>query len=279
MLERYTERARRVLFFARYEASQFGSLEIETEQLLLGVLREDKALANRFLGSSANCESIRQQITQHTPARGKVSTSVDLPLSHESKRVLGYAAEESERMGQKHLDTPHLLLGLLREERCFAAGLLQERGLRLAQAREAVARWNPDSMEPRPSKREPAQALVRLLLAWKELGGLTVAATPTVGHHTPDFAIYAGDAAEPGGEREGPTPFLCIEIVRDESFSALQRRFDDYLSAGVGLVWVLNFPAKRAYTVTAAEGLREFKGERLQIADRGLELELKTLFA
>ena len=44
MFERYTEKARRVIFFARYEASQFGSPYIETEHLLLGLLREDKAL-------------------------------------------------------------------------------------------------------------------------------------------------------------------------------------------------------------------------------------------
>ena len=49
MFERYTEKARRVIFFARYEASQFGSPYIETEHLLLGLLREDKALTNRFL--------------------------------------------------------------------------------------------------------------------------------------------------------------------------------------------------------------------------------------
>ena len=58
MFERYTEKARRVIFFARYEASQFGSPYIETEHLLLGLLREDKALANRFLRSHAAIESI-----------------------------------------------------------------------------------------------------------------------------------------------------------------------------------------------------------------------------
>ena len=90
MFERYTEKARRVIFFARYEASQFGSPYIETEHLLLGLLREDKALANRFLRSSAALESIRKQIEAHTTIREKVSTSVDLPLSHECKRVLAY---------------------------------------------------------------------------------------------------------------------------------------------------------------------------------------------
>jgi ATP-dependent Clp protease ATP-binding subunit ClpC len=45
MFERYTEKARRVVFFARYEAGQFGSQAIEPEHILLGLLREDKQLA------------------------------------------------------------------------------------------------------------------------------------------------------------------------------------------------------------------------------------------
>ena len=140
MFERYTEKARRVIFFARYEASQFGSPYIETEHLLLGLLREDKALTNRFLRSHASVESIRKQIEEHTTIREKVSTSVDLPLSNECKRVLAYAAEEAERLSHKHIGTEHLLLGLLREEKCFAAEILQERGLRLPAIREELQR-------------------------------------------------------------------------------------------------------------------------------------------
>src|SRR5664280_147911 len=138
MFERYTEKARRVIFFARYEASQFGSPYIETEHLLLGLLREDKALTNRFLRSHASVESIRKQIEGHTTIREKVSTSVDLPLSNECKRVLAYAAEEAERLSHKHIGTEHLLLGLLREEKCFAAEILTERGLRLPAIRGAL---------------------------------------------------------------------------------------------------------------------------------------------
>ncbi len=88
MFERYTEKARRVIFFARYEASQFGSPYIETEHLLLGIIREDKALTNRFLRS--HVASIRKEVENQTTVREKTSTSVDLPLSNESKRVLAY---------------------------------------------------------------------------------------------------------------------------------------------------------------------------------------------
>jgi hypothetical protein len=138
VFERYTEKARRTIFFARYEASQFGSPYIETEHLLLGLLREDKALTNRFLSGYRSLEQIRRIIEGHSVVREKISTSVDLPLSNECKRVLGYAAEEAERLTHKHIGTEHLLLGLLREEKSFAAEILQECGLSLVSLRQAL---------------------------------------------------------------------------------------------------------------------------------------------
>ena len=125
MFERYTEKARRVIFFARYESSQFGSPYIETEHLLLGLLREDKSLTHRFLREATRVEAIRKQIEANTVVREKVSTSVDLPLSNESKRILGHAAEEADQLLHKHIGTEHLLLGLLREQGCFAASILK----------------------------------------------------------------------------------------------------------------------------------------------------------
>jgi ATP-dependent Clp protease ATP-binding subunit ClpC len=140
VFERYTEKARRVIFFARYEASQYGSPYIETEHLLLGLLREDKALGNRFLRTHGSIESIRKEIESRITIRERISTSVEVPLSQECKRILNYAAEEAERLNHKHVGTEHLLLGILREEKCFGAEILQERGLRLSALREEIAR-------------------------------------------------------------------------------------------------------------------------------------------
>ena len=111
MFERYSEKARRVIFFARYEGSQFGFPYIETEHLLLGLLREDKALTFGFLRSHASVESIRKQIEGHITIREKLSTSVDLPLSNECTRVLAYAAEEAERLSHKHVGTEASFVG------------------------------------------------------------------------------------------------------------------------------------------------------------------------
>ena len=139
MFECYTEKARRVIFFARYEASQFGSPYIETEHVLLGVLREDPALTSAVLPAAKSIDAIRKEIEEHTTLRDKTSTAVDLPLTNESKHVLAYAAEEAEHLGHKHIGTEHLLLGLLRETGAFAAHLLYSQGLSLDRARDIVS--------------------------------------------------------------------------------------------------------------------------------------------
>ena len=111
MFERYTEHARRVIFFARYEASTLGSPYIEPEHLLLGLLREDPLLRSRL--QPGGIEQIRKRIEESSPIRDKVSTSVDLPLSDDAKRVLAFAAQESEALHHKVIDCGHLVLGLL----------------------------------------------------------------------------------------------------------------------------------------------------------------------
>jgi ATP-dependent Clp protease ATP-binding subunit ClpC len=159
MFERYTEKARRVIFFARYEASQFGAPAIEPEHLLLGLMREDKTLTGRFFPrAQVSIESIRKEIEGRTLLREKISTSVELPLAPETKRVLAYAHEESDRLQNRHIGTEHLLLGLLREERSMAAEILYERGLRLNAVRDEIARQS--GADTRSSQKKDTPHLV-----------------------------------------------------------------------------------------------------------------------
>jgi hypothetical protein len=137
MFERYTEKARRVIFFARYEAIQFGSPMIDTEHLLLGMLREDESL-RRWLPKT-DAETIRRRIDhEHSPKHPSIP-SIDLPLSEAGKRVLKYAADEADRLASKHIGTEHLLLGLLDERDSFAAALLRESGADAATLRAYYA--------------------------------------------------------------------------------------------------------------------------------------------
>jgi hypothetical protein len=136
LFERFTEHARRSIFFARYEASTFGSTHISCEELLLGILREDKTLAMR-VGVGA-LESIRKEITELTPPKPKISTSVELPLSHDAKRAMAAAAEEADAMGHK-IDASHLMLGIMRNKEGHATQILQKHGVEYDQFREFVA--------------------------------------------------------------------------------------------------------------------------------------------
>lgn len=173
MFERYTEKARRAIFFARYEASEFGSPTIEAEFLLLGILREDKSIFARWLGG--DIDSLRAEIASATPKREKMATSVDLPLSNEAKQVLTFAAEEAERLGHTHIGTEHLFLGLLRDQKSYAGHLLSERGVDIAAVRESLANADRQSqVEALPRSRN-----LRLRIANEE--GEEIASLPW--HH------------------------------------------------------------------------------------------------
>ena len=142
MFERYTEPSRRVIFYSRYFAAQAGTPEIETEHLLLGLFRADMVLAQRFLGSPRVAEKVWREVEGKKPVRPPVPPGVDLKLSPEAKHVLRLAADEAEQFTSKKIRTEHLLLGLLREEGCFAAELLNGHGVHLASTREELGR-NP----------------------------------------------------------------------------------------------------------------------------------------
>ncbi len=139
MFERYTEKARRVIFFARYETGQFGADAIDTEHLLLALLREDAALVARFFNrSDTDPESMRRKIETCIGSRRNVQPRADLPLATAAKRALAFAAEEAERLQSRHIGTGHLLLGLLRDESSLAARVLYETGLRLSDIRQEL---------------------------------------------------------------------------------------------------------------------------------------------
>jgi len=261
MFERYTEKARRVIFFARYEASEFGSPYIETEHLLLGLVREDNALTSRFLPSAAPVESIRERVRAVTPVREKLPTSVDLPLSEESKRVLAYAAEEAEQLGHQHIGTEHLLLGLLREENCLAATLLRERGLRIGPVRQKLAAHGAESSAGDLLQSKLQQYLDSLS------NELTIQASGPRIYISPNSLRTAA-------------PFLCIDILSpDDRFGEIRQRIEERFAIGLRYIWLLDPVTRHVYTVTPEAGLQEFKGEVLRTENPILELPLAQVFA
>lgn len=176
MFERYTEMARRVIFFARYEASVATSDAIEPEHLLLGIAREDKPLLARFLPEGrASVEELRQRLLSRLERKG-VAVSVELPLSPESKLTLHHAHEESQRLNHRHIGTEHLLLGVLRED-SPASQALCGFDVRLEDVRAALARNGHAQKHqgrsygqiPKLTKRKITLGLERLLTEQLEL--------------------------------------------------------------------------------------------------------------
>ena len=137
MFERYTERAKRAIYFARHEASQLGGDAIEPEHLLLGLLRElPEPVASRL---RLSIERVRSEVQNRALLRDSVSSSVGIPLSPDSRRVLDRAREEADRLKHQSIGTEHLLLGILLEPASAAAGILARHGVRVPAVREAIA--------------------------------------------------------------------------------------------------------------------------------------------
>ena len=152
MFERFTDQARRALFFARFEASRLGGISIETEHLLLGLVRESKGVISRmFERCGVSGEAIRQDLENRSQFREKVPTSVEIPFSPETIRVLQFTVEEAERLQHGYIGTEHLLLGMLREESSTGARTLAKYGLHLERVRLEIVkllREGADALEP-----------------------------------------------------------------------------------------------------------------------------------
>jgi ATP-dependent Clp protease ATP-binding subunit ClpC len=200
MFERYSETARRAIHSSRYVAGRVGSPEIETEHLLLGMLRTDKVLARRFLGSPWAAEAVWREIERSKPIREKTPGPRELPLSKASKHVLAFAAEEADLLSNKRVCTDHLLLGLLREEKCFATEILRERGVRLASTREDLMRITHDDSATENFVREHRSLPEDVVELQTRIRSIVSRMEDAIANH--DFAKARACSDEEGRERD-----------------------------------------------------------------------------
>jgi ATP-dependent Clp protease ATP-binding subunit ClpC len=156
MFEKFTEKAKRILFLARYEASQQGAKTIGSEHLLLGLLKEgDETTRELFAKADLSVELLQAELEKRGPVREKLSTSVEIPFDSETKEVLQFSEEEADRLMHPHIGTEHLLLGLLRAEESIAGSLLAERGMRLFAVREDAVNLHKRRALPKRQKETP----------------------------------------------------------------------------------------------------------------------------
>ncbi|MHC4824545.1 MAG: Clp protease N-terminal domain-containing protein, partial [Planctomycetota bacterium] len=139
MFDRFTERARKVMGFARREAQRFHHEYIGTEHILLGLIQEGQGVAANVLKSMAvDLEKISREIEKIVKAGPALEPSVQIPFTPRAKKVVELALEEAGNLGHNYIGTEHLLLALLREQEGIAAHVLRALGVRLDEVREEV---------------------------------------------------------------------------------------------------------------------------------------------
>ncbi|HYL85542.1 MAG TPA: Clp protease N-terminal domain-containing protein [Candidatus Angelobacter sp.] len=199
MFERYTGSARLTIFRARYVASQVGSLEIETEHLLLGVLN-DKTLASRFLGSPWAAETVWKMVEPRKPIRDKAPGEREIPLDKASKRALNLPAEEADLLSSRRIGTEHLLLGLLREEKNLAAEILFELGVLLESIRAELSRMPHDDSKQEEFVRERGPLPEDVVALETRVKSIRARLTDAIFNH--DFEKSQAVSVEESAERD-----------------------------------------------------------------------------
>lgn len=139
MFDRFTDRARKVMSFARQEAERFNHDYIGTEHILLGLVKEGSGVAANVLENlDVDLEKVRLEVEKLVKPAPDVVTIGQLPFTPRAKKVLEFAIDEARALDHNYVGTEHLLLGLLREQEGLAAQVLMNLGLKLDDVRSEV---------------------------------------------------------------------------------------------------------------------------------------------
>jgi hypothetical protein len=156
MFERYDEHARRVIFFARYEASQSGSQVIGALHMLLGLLRESGSIFTLAV-PDFSVDDLVAECRRAIPMEEKTATSVDMPLSNDCKYALAAAAEQAELMKSRVIQPLHIAIGLMSASQEVAA-LLNGYGITAVKLGAS-----PEARQRNPESRGPHSALLEFV--------------------------------------------------------------------------------------------------------------------
>ena len=139
MWQRFTERARRTVFFAQEEAGRLGENHVSTEHLLLGLVRENDTVAARILNMlQVPVQKVRQELERQLASGEERQSGQDIQLTPRAKRVIDLAYDEARQLNNNYIGTEHLLLGVVREGEGIAARVLSKLGVDLQQTRRVV---------------------------------------------------------------------------------------------------------------------------------------------
>jgi ATP-dependent Clp protease ATP-binding subunit ClpC len=152
-MERFTQRARRVLSLAQDEAERMQHEYIGTEHLLLGLIREEGGVAGRVLRDLGLDPRKVEDLVERMTRAGQRSNNERLDLSPGTKKVLELAVEEARRLGHHYIGTEHLLLGLVRQPEGVAVDVLKRLGI----SPEEIKRHTRRVLQESPSSSSPSR--------------------------------------------------------------------------------------------------------------------------
>ncbi|MEJ2696790.1 MAG: ATP-dependent Clp protease ATP-binding subunit [Candidatus Sulfobium sp.] len=160
MFEKFTERGRKVIIFAKEEAEKRQNDYLGTEHLLLALLREEDGLPMAILKKMGlTVEELRMEIERNLPAGMNLLTFGDIPFTPRAKKVLELAVEEARLLGHNYIGSEHLLLGLIREDEGIAGKILRNLGANLLGARQLTINLSMKSYAHMRDKRSATPAL------------------------------------------------------------------------------------------------------------------------
>jgi ATP-dependent Clp protease ATP-binding subunit ClpC len=160
MFEKFTERGRKVIIFAKEEAEKRQNDYLGTEHLLLAILREDDGLPVAILKKMGlGIEELRMEVERNLPAGMNLLTFGDIPFTPRAKKVLELAVEEARLLGHNYIGSEHLLLGLIREDEGIAGKIMRNLGANLLGARQLTINLSMKSYAHIREKRSTTPAL------------------------------------------------------------------------------------------------------------------------
>src|SRR5512143_3778585 len=160
MFEKFTERGRKVIVYAREEAERLQNDYLGTEHILLGTLREEDGIPVAVLRKMGiDVDQIRIEVERNLPSSGNTLTFGDIPFTPRAKKVLEYAVEEARLLGHNYIGSEHLLLGLIREEEGIGGKILRSFGVNLLGSRQLVINYLRRSATQVAAKKSPTPAL------------------------------------------------------------------------------------------------------------------------
>ncbi|GAB5047091.1 ATP-dependent Clp protease ATP-binding subunit [Thermodesulfovibrio sp. TK110] len=143
MFEKFTEKGRKIILYAREEAEKRNSEFLDTEHLLLAILREEDSIPVAILRKiGIPPENVRYEIEKRVNTEGNLLTYGEIPFSPRAKKVLENAVEEARLLGHPYIGSEHLFLGLIKEEEGIAGKILRSFGINLLAARQLTINFS-----------------------------------------------------------------------------------------------------------------------------------------